>query len=170
MARRDEEVFFKEQCIKIEENRRGKTRDLFRKIGNIKGTFHPKMCTITAKNTRDLVEVEEIKRKWKENMEELHKKDLNELDNHKSMVSHPEPYILECGVKWVIGCTAVSKASGCNAISAELFKTLKLMLSKWCTQYVSNSERLSSGRRTGRGQSSSQFPRRVVLKNAQIIG
>ena len=128
------------------------------------------MCTITAKNTRDLVEVEEIKRKWKENMEELHKKDLNELDNHKSMVSHPEPYILECGVKWVTGCTAVSKASGCNAISAELFKTLKLMLSKWCTQYVSNSERLSSGRRTGRGQSSSQFPRRVVLKNAQIIG
>ena len=58
------------------------------------------MCTITAKNTRDLVEVEEIKRKWKENMEELHKKDLNELDNHKSMVSHPEPYILECDINW----------------------------------------------------------------------
>ena len=94
-AQRDKKAFFNEQCIKLEENnRRGKTRDLFRKIGNIKGTFHPKMCTVTDKNSRDLVEVEEIKKKWKENMEELHEKDLNELDNRKGVVSHPEPDIL----------------------------------------------------------------------------
>jgi len=83
------------------------------------------MCTVTDKNSRDLVEVEEIKNKWKENMEELHEKDLNELDNCKGVVSQPEPDILQCEVKWVLGSTAVSKASGCNAISVELFKTLK---------------------------------------------
>ena len=86
------------------------------------------------------------------------------------MVTHAEPDILECEVKWALASTAVNKANEGNVIPAELFKTLKLMLSKWCTQYVSNSERLSSGRRTGRGQSSSQFPRRVVLKNALTIG
>ena len=83
------------------------------------------MGTIKDIKGRDLVEVEEIKNKWKENMEELHEKDLNELDNCKGVVSQPEPDILECEVKWVLGSTAVSKASGCNAISVELFKTLK---------------------------------------------
>ena len=75
IARRDKKTFFKEQCIKIlENNRRGKTRDLIRKAGNIKGTFHPKMGTIKDKNSRDLVETEETKKKWKEYKEELHQK------------------------------------------------------------------------------------------------
>ena len=72
---RDKKAFFNEQCLKIEENnRRGKTRYLFRKIGNIKGTFHLKMCTIKDRNGRDLVDAEEIKKRWKEHMEELYKK------------------------------------------------------------------------------------------------
>ena len=78
-ARRDKKAFFNEQCIKIEENnRRGMTRDLFRKIGNIKGNFCPKMGIMKDRNGRELVEAEEIKKRWKENMEELYRKDLNE--------------------------------------------------------------------------------------------
>ena len=83
-----------------------KTRDLFKKIGNIKGTFHPKMDTIKDRNGRDLVDAEEIKKRWKEYTEELYKKDLNELDNHNGVVSHPEPDILECEIKWALGSTA----------------------------------------------------------------
>ena len=84
----------------------GKTRDIFRKIGNIKGMFCPKMCIIKDRKGRDLVEAEEIKKKWKEYMEELYKKDLNESDNHNGVVSHPEADILECEVKWALGSTA----------------------------------------------------------------
>ena len=102
-----------------------KTRDLVKKIGNIKGTFHPKMGTIKDRNGRDLVDTEEIKKRQKEYTEELYKKDHNELDNYDSMVSYPEPDILECEVKWTLGSTAVNKASGYDGISTELFKTLK---------------------------------------------
>jgi len=84
----------------------GKTRDIFRKIGNIKGMFCPKMCIIKDRKGRDLVEAEEIEKKWKEYMEELYKKDLNESDNHNGVVSHPEADILECEVKWALGSTA----------------------------------------------------------------
>ena len=80
----------------------GKTRDPFRKTGNIKGTFHPKMGTIKGRNGRDLVDTEEIKKRWKEYMEELHKKDLNEPDYYGGVVSHPEPDILEYKVKWAL--------------------------------------------------------------------
>ena len=125
-ARRDKKAFFNEQCIKIEENnRRGMTRDLFRKIGNIKGNFCPKMGIMKDRNGRELVEAEEIKKRWKENMEELYRKDLNELDNHDDIVSHPEPDILECEVKWTLGSIAVNKASGCDGIPVKVFKTLK---------------------------------------------
>ena len=80
----DKKAFFNEQCIKLEENnRRGKTRDLFRKIGDIKGTFHPKKGTIKDRNGRDLVDAKEIKKRWKEYTEELYKKDLNELDYYE---------------------------------------------------------------------------------------
>ena len=126
LAWRDKKTFFNEQCIKLEEkSRRGKTRDLFRKIGDIKGTFHPKMDTIKDRKGRDLVDAEEIKKRWKEYMEELYKKDLNELDNYDGVVSHPEPDILESKVKWALGNTSFNKASGCNGIPVELFKTLK---------------------------------------------
>ena len=126
MARRDKKVFFNEQCsITEENNKRGKTRDLFRKTGNIKGTFHSTMGTIKDKNGRDLVGAEEIKKRWKEYMEELYKKDLNDPDYYNGMVSHPEPDILECEVKCTLRVTAVNKASGCNEIPAEVFRSLK---------------------------------------------
>ena len=103
MARRDKKVFFKEQCsITEENNKRGKTRDLFRKTGNIKGALFPNMGTIKDKNGRDLIDTKEIKKKWKEYMEKLYKKYLNEPDYYDGVVSHPEPDILEYKVKWAL--------------------------------------------------------------------
>ena len=99
ISNRDKKAFFNEQCLIIEENNKGrKIRDLFRKIGNIKGAFHPKTGTIKEKNGRDLVNAEEIKKRWKEYTEELYKKYLNELDYYNGMVCHPETDILECEV------------------------------------------------------------------------
>ena len=99
-------------------------------------------------------------------MEELCKKDLNELDYYNGVVGHSEPDILECEVKWGLRSTAVNKASGCDEIPAELFKSLKMMPSRFCIHYVSKSGRLRNGHRTGTGQPSSQFPRRVVKRMA----
>ena len=95
-----------------------------KKIGNIKGAFHPKMGTIKDKNGRDIVNTEEIRKRWKEYTEELYKRDLNELDYYDGVISHAEPDILECKVKWALRSTAVNKASGCDEIPAELFKSL----------------------------------------------
>ena len=120
--------------------------------------------TIKGKNGRDLVYAEEIKKRQNEYMEELCKKDLNELDYYNGVVGHSEPDILECEVKWALS-TAVNKASGCDEIPAELFKSLKMMPSRFCIHYVSKSGRPRNGHRTGTGQPSSQFPRRVVTKN-----
>ena len=86
--------------------------------------FHPKMGIIKDRNSGDLVDAEEIKKRWKEYMEE-YKKDLNEQDYYNGVVSHPEPDILECEVKWALGSTAVNKTSECDGILVELFKTLK---------------------------------------------
>ena len=83
------------------------------------------MDTIKDRNDRDLEEAEEIKKRWKEYTEELYKKDLNEQDNNDGVVGHPEPNILECEVNWALGSTAINKASGCDGIPVELFKTLK---------------------------------------------
>ena len=142
----------------------GKTRDPFRKTGNIKGTFHPKMGTIKDKNGRNLVDTEEIKKRWKEYIEELYKKDINEPDCYGGVVSHPEPDILERGVKWTLRSTAVNKASGCDEIPAELFRSLNNDSIK-----VRKSGIHSSGHRTGKGQSSSQYSRKVshtVMSNS----
>ena len=113
------------------------------------------------------MEAEETKKRWKEYREELYKR---ELAIHDDVVSHPEPDMLECEVKQARGSTAVSKASGCNGIPVELFITLRDDALKCCTQYVSKSARPSRGPRTGRGQFSTQFPRRAVLKNVHTIG
>ena len=125
-AWRDKKVFFNEQCIKLEENsRKEKTRNLFRKIGDIKGTFFPKVDTIKDINDRDLVDAEEIKKRWKEYMQKLYKKDPNKLDYYDGVVSHPEPDNLEHEVKWALGSSTVNKASECDGIPVELLKTLK---------------------------------------------
>ena len=112
-AKRDEKAFFNEQCLKPEENNRtGKARDLFRKIGNIQDTFLPKMGTIKHRDGRDLVDTDEIEKKWKEHTVELYKKDLNEPDYYDGVVSHQEPDILEYEVKRALESTAVNKADG----------------------------------------------------------
>ena len=100
IARRDKKAFLSDQCKEIEENNRmGKTRDLFKKIRDNKGTFHAKMGSIKDTNGMDLTEAEDIKR-WQEYMEELYKKDFHDPDNHDDVISHLEPDILECEVKW----------------------------------------------------------------------
>ena len=100
IARRYTKVFLSNQCKEIEEkNRMGKTRDLFKKIRDTKGTFHAKMRSIKDRNGMDLTEAEDIKKRWQEYTEELYKKDLNGPDNHNGVITHLEPDILECEVK-----------------------------------------------------------------------
>ena len=99
IARRDKKVFLSDQCKEIEENNRmGKTRDLFKKIRDTKGTFHAKTGSIKDRNGRDLTEAEDIKKRWQEYTEELYKKDLHDPDNHDGVIAHLEPDILECEV------------------------------------------------------------------------
>ena len=100
IARRDKKAFLSDQCKEIEENNRmGKTRDLFKKMRDAKGTFHAKMGTIKDRNGMDLTEAEDTKKRWQECAEELYKKDLNDPDNHNGMITHLESDILECKVK-----------------------------------------------------------------------
>ena len=103
----------------------GKTRDLFKKIRDTKGTFHAKMSSIKERNGMDLTEAEDIKKRWQEYTEELYKKDLNDSDNHDGVITHLEPDILECEVKSALGSITMNKASGGNGISVELFQILK---------------------------------------------
>ena len=103
----------------------GKTRDLFKKIRDTKGTFHAKMGLIKDRNGRELKEAEDIKKRWQEYTEELYKKDLHDPDNHDGMIAHLEPDILECEVKWALESINTSKASGGNRTPVELFQILK---------------------------------------------
>ena len=102
----------------------GKTRDLFKKIRDTKGTFNAKMGTTKDRNGRDLTEAEDSKKRWEE-YTELYKKDLNDLDNHDGVITHPEPDILECEVKWALGSITTNKTSGDDGIPVELFQILK---------------------------------------------
>ena len=126
ISRRDKKTFFSDQCKEIEENNRiGKTRDLFKKIGDTKGIFHAKMGSIKDRNGMDLTEAEDIKKRWQENTEKLYKKDLHDPDNHNGVITHLEPDILECEVKWALGSITTNKASGGNGIPVEVFQILK---------------------------------------------
>ena len=106
----------------------GKTRDLFKKIRDTKGTFHAKMGSIKDRNGMDLTEAEDIKKRWQEYTEELYKKDLHDSGNHYAVITHLEPDILECKVKWVLENKSMNKASGGNIIPVELFQSSKMML------------------------------------------
>ena len=126
IARRDKKAFLSEQCKEIEENNRmGKTWDLFKNISDTKGNFHAKMGSIKDTNSMDLTEAEGIKKRWQEYTEELYKKDLHDLDNHNGVITHLEPDILECEVKWVLESITTNKASGGDGIPAELLQILK---------------------------------------------
>ena len=139
IARRDKEVFPSDQCKEIEENNRmGKTRNLFKKIRDTKGTFHAKMGTLKDRNVMDLREAEDIKKRQQEYTKELYKKDLHYLDNHNAVITHLQPDILECEVKGALGSITTNKASGGDGIPVELFQILKddgvKMLDSVCQQ------------------------------------
>ena len=145
IARRDKKAFLRDQYKEIgENNSMGKTRDLFKKIRDTKGTFHAKMGSIKDRNDMDLTEAEDIKKRWQEFTEELYKKDLHDPDNHDGVITHLEPDILECEVKWALESITMNKA------------------------YASKFGKLSSGHRTGKGQFSFQSQRKAMPKNAQI--
>ena len=151
IARRDKKALLSDQCKEIEENNRmGKTRDLFKNIRATKGTFHAKMGSIKDRNGMDIIEAEDIKKRWQEHPEEPYKKDLHDPDNHDGVITHPEPDILECEVKWALGSITTNKASGGDGIPVELFQILKDDAIK--VQNASKFGKLSSGHRTGKGR------------------
>ena len=125
IASRDKKAFLSDQCKEIEENRMGKTRDLFKKIRDTKGSFHAKMGTIKERNGMDLTEAVDIKKRWQESTEELYKKDLHDPDNHNDVITHLEPDMLEYKVKWDLGNITTNKASGGDGIPVELFQIQK---------------------------------------------
>ena len=123
IARRDEKAFFSDQCKEREENNRmGKTRDLFKKIRDTKGTFHAKMGSIKDRNGIDLTEAEDIKKRWQA-CTELYKKDLHDPDNQYGVITHLEQDIVECEVKWALRSITTNKASGGDGLPDELFKS-----------------------------------------------
>ena len=126
IARREKKAFLSDQCKEIEENNKiRKTRDLFKKTRDTKGMFHAKMGSIKDINVMDLTEAEDIKKRWQEYTEELYKKDLHNPNNHDCVITHLEPDILECEVKWALGSITTNKASGGDGIPDELFQILK---------------------------------------------
>ena len=145
----------------------GKTRELLKKIRDTKGTFHAKIGIIKDRNGMDLTEAEDIKKRWREYTEELYKKALHNPDNHDGVITHLEPDILECEVKWALGSITTNKAGGGDAIPVELFQILKddavKVLYSICHQFG----KLSSGHKSGKGQFSFQSQRKAMPKNAQ---
>ena len=168
IARKDKKVFLSDQCKEIEENSRmGKTRDLFKKIRNTKGTFHAKMVIIKDKNGMDLTEAEDIKKRWQEYNEELYKKDLHDPDIHDGVITHLEPDILEWEVKWALGNITTNKASGGDAILIELFQILKDDAMKVLNSICQPIWKIQQCQRTEKGQFSFQSQRKAMPRNAQ---
>ena len=144
IARRDKKAFLRDQCKQIEENNSmGKHRDLLKKIRDTKGTFHAKMGSIKDRSGMYLREAEDMKKRYQEYTEELHKKDLRDPDNHNGVITRLEPDILECEVKWALGSITMNKASGGDGIPVELFQILNgdatKMLHSICQQIWENS-------------------------------
>ena len=167
IARRDKKAFLSDQCKEIEENNRmGKSREFFKKIKDIKGTFHAKMGS--TQKCVGLTEAEDIKKRWQEYTEDLYK-NLHDPDNHDGVVTHLEPDILKRKVKWALGSITMNKASGGDGSPVELFQILKDDAVKCCTQYASKFGKLSSGHRTEKGQFSFQSQRKAMPKNVQTI-
>ena len=124
IARRVKKAFFSDQYKEIEENNRmGKTRDLFKKIRDTKGTFHAEMGSLKDRNGMDLTEAENIKKRWQEYIEELYKKDLHDPDNHNGVITHLEPDFLECKVKWALGSISMNKGSRVMEFQLSYFKS-----------------------------------------------
>ena len=144
-----------------------KTRDLFKKIRDTKRTFHAKMAQIKDRNSMDLLEAEDIKKRWQEYTEELYKKDLNDSDNHDGVITHLEPDILKSEVKWALGKSLWAKLVEKMKFQLSYFKVLKMMLLKCRTQNATKFGKPSRGYRNGKGQFSFQYQRRAIPKNVQ---
>ena len=124
IARKDNKAFLSDQCKEIEENNRmGKTRDVFKKIRDTEGTFHEKMGTIKDRNCMDLTEAEEIKNSWQEYTEELYKKDLNHPGHHDGVINHQEPDFLEHKVKWALESITTTKLVEVMELELSYFKS-----------------------------------------------
>ena len=124
IARREKKAFLSNQCKEIEENNRmGKTRSLFKKISNTKGTFHAKKGTIEVINGMDLTKAEDIKKRWQEHTEELYTKDLHDPDNHNGVITHLESDILKCEIKWALGASLGTKLVEVMEFQLSYFKS-----------------------------------------------
>ena len=145
----------------------GKTRDLFKKIRDTKGTFHAKMGLNKDRNGLDLTEAEDIKKRWQEYTEELYKRDLHDPDNHDGVITHLEPDILECEVKWALESITMDKASGDDGIPVELFQILKDDVVKVPYSICQQIWKPQYSHRTEKGQFSFQSLRKAMSKNAQ---
>ena len=147
----------------------GKTRDLFKKIRDTKGTFHTKMSKTKDRNGMDLTDTEDIKKRWQEYTEELYKKDLHDQDNQNGVITHLEPDILECKVKWALGSITRNKASRGYGIPVELFQILKddavKVLHSLCQQFG----KLSSSHRTGKGHFHSSPKERQCQRMLRLL-
>ena len=142
----------------------GKTRNLFKKIRDTKGTFHAKMGAIKDRNGMDLTEAEDIKDTWQEYTEEVYKRDLHDPDNHDGVITHLEPDILECEVKSALGSITTNKDSGGDGSPVELFQILKDDAVKVLCSICQQIWKLSSGHRTGKGQFAFQSQRKWKVK------
>ena len=143
----------------------GKTRDLFKKMRDTKGAFYAKMGLIKDRNGMDLTEAEEIKKKCQEYTEELYKKDLHDPDNHNGVITHLEPDILDCEVKWALESITMNKASGDAGSPAELFQTLKDDAVKVLHSICQKIWKTQSDHRTGKGQFTFQSQRMLKLSH-----
>ena len=129
IAKRVKKAFLSNQCKEIEEkNRMGRTRDLFKKIRDTKGTFHAKMGLIKNRNGMDLIEAGDIKKRWQDYTEELYKKDLHDPDNHNGVITHLEPDILKCEVKWALGSITKTKLVQVMELQLKSFKSLFFLM------------------------------------------
>ena len=145
----------------------GKTRDLFKKIRDTKEIFHAKMDSIKDRKGVDLTESKDIKKRWQEYTEELYKKDLHDPDNRDDVITHLEPDILECEVKWALESITTNKASGGDGIPVELFQILKDDVVKVLPSICHQIWKTQQWPRTGKGQCSFQSQRKAMPKNAQ---
>ena len=168
IARREKKAFLSDKCKEIEEkNRMGKTRDLFKKIRDTKGIFHAKMGSIKDRNDMDLTEAEDIKKGWQEYTEELYKKDLHDQNNHNDEITHLEPHILECEVKWALGSIIMNKASRGDGIPVELFQILEDDVMKVLHSICQQIWKTPQWPQDWKGQFSFQSQRKAMPKNAQ---
>ena len=145
----------------------GKTRDLFKKIRDIKGTFLAKMSTIKDRNDMDLIEAEDIKKRWQQYTEELYKRDFHDPENHTGVITNLEPDILECEVKWALESITTNKTSGGDGIPVELFQILKDDAVKVLHSICQQIWKTQQWPQDWKSQFSFQFQRKAMPKNAQ---